>query len=479
MFIKLALVLQFIFFQLPNVGYANYNCSRIYNLENIHQASESVLSQEISAENLAKLEIKEQELSEAAWKVIDQINESLNQPMGAISASDILFSQVANWLKKSGEVIRSNTQVFAEAKEANTHAQLQKLTIKNNNWLANLGHLVAKNKSLKYKFLQFFPKFQERKIEKLSQQIRYGSGKIEELLSQLKKESETFSNLSVELKSEINKIEDSYKIISQLRDYYQEILWGFEKSTQHQNKEHIENIRLLLFNLDNELKNLISLQTLSTTLLESVNSQLKWNHQIQMRARDVLYRTPLMVTGVSERPLNLSPEAAPEERIVKKVRSGNSHKVEIKKQSNLSKNAYRVIKFITVGMAAFIIYGYISESEAYLAEYTDGDKVIDLQIFTPVMKNLKNEELLHNGDIAFSEMKKTAKIDMVIAKMKYELTHVTSASEMISILSYGVQNPSRAYQNAVSNLWRESMPLFESLNPTPEERKILKDLRVL
>lgn len=72
------------------------------------------------------------------------------------------------------------------------------------------------------------------------------------------------------------------------------------------------NVKQVLIHLQEELNSLLTLQTVTATLGEAIRAQLVWNNSSQNKAREVLTRTPLAVTGISDRALNLKPEERPE-----------------------------------------------------------------------------------------------------------------------------------------------------------------------
>lgn len=421
-------------------------------------------------------EAQEAQVSEIVADFIEKFNQDLTAPGGVTEVSNQIFTFTSKWLKNSGEVIRQQSENLSKVKGNQIAEKLISETILQDKSLIKLAELVARNKSLKIRLLNWIPKYTHRKVEQISEQIRYRSGDMETLVKQLNDENISLGALAKGLTSEGQKINTAYEVILRLRDHYQQMLWTAEKS-DNQNSDYVMNAKQVLVHLEKELNNLLTLQTVSKTLGETLRSQISLNNNAQIKAREAIVSSPSMITSVSDRALDLEP----------KNRYANAQEVEEAKQVQKKIRFRKIVGSALV--ATSVLAGSMMDSSApkeNLAPINPIVKTVEVSkpaaepesklISTPkteqsykVTLSEDQHNLSDSDRQILKEIKLNGSVSQIIGMMKLYMPMAKSVPELLQIISYGVSSPTELYKNEVSTLFLNNIDLFINLQPTEIE----------
>lgn len=297
-------ILVLVSFGWPALSPAASSCANAYEANSATYAN---LSSEQMTEIQSLKEAQETQIAETVSGFIEKFDQSLPTPGGMSEVSNQLFSFTEQWLRKSGEVIQLQTANFSKTKSDQLAQKLGSQASSSQKNLIKLAELVARNKSLKVKILNWMPKYADRKIEKISEQIRWGGHDLQNLLKQIDDENSRFNTLAKEISAEAQKITAAHAVILKLREHYQQKLWDTQQNGDT-TSDYAINTKQMMVHLEKELNNLMSLQVITTTLGESIRAHLAWNNTTQLNAREVLLSSPVTISSVSDRALNLNPQ---------------------------------------------------------------------------------------------------------------------------------------------------------------------------
>jgi hypothetical protein len=344
--------------------------------------------------------------------------------------------------------------------------------------LQKMAKLTALKKSFTVRLMSTIPVLYRYKLNKAQNGYKGNHEEYIKQIEDLNKDIKDIQSLREEAANRYNALGPQIEVVKSVIGELQRELWEAEKSEIN---NRVKSLQSAVHNTDALLADLLKVQAVSLAYINRLDQVIDISHQSYLNAQSFMNTDVSVVLSVTDRILNLEPsikmEITPDENI---QGSGTSDSFkpsmkDIKKQKNKLTNVSEIVQLMksllpkaksASEMISILSYNTWTPSDLYKSEanrlWRD-----NIQLFIslkPTLAEIKN--IIKTFDY----------VNDIIFIKKALLPTAKTASEMISILSYNTWIPSDLYKSEVNRLWKENLPLFKSLNPTPKEQKILWDL---